>query len=63
MIEVPYIVNALCEIHKKRPELRVCQIMNIAAHTAGWENDDLFYCPDSVILRGLEEFAQKGSGK
>lgn len=59
MIEAPHILRTLCEIHQKRQELRVCQIMSIAAHMGGWENDDLFYCPDAVILKGLEIFRQK----
>lgn len=59
MIEAPHILCALCEIHQKRPELRVSQIMSIAAHMGGWENNDLFYCPDAVILKGLEIFRQK----
>lgn len=59
MIEVPHILCALCEIHQKRPELRVCQIMSIAAQMGGWGNDDLFYCPNEVILKGLEIFRQK----
>lgn len=59
MIEVPHILHALCEIHQRWPELRVCQTMSIAAQMGGWENDDLFYCPDAVILKGLEMFRQK----
>lgn len=61
MIEVPHIVSSLCEVHQRNPELRVCQIMSIAAHMAGWENDDLFYCPDSTILKGLEIFLKKAA--
>lgn len=59
MIAAPHIFSALCEIHQKHPELRVCQIMSVAAKYAGWENDDLFYCPDSVILKGLEILKQR----
>lgn len=59
MILVPHIISNLCEIHKIHPELRVCQILSIAAQMTGWKNDDLFYCPDDVILKGLEDFLQK----
>lgn len=40
-------------IREEHPFLRCMQIMQIAAFLAGWENSDLFYCPDSVILKGL----------
>lgn len=36
------------------PELRLQQIMTIAARKSGWLNEDLFYCPDETITRGLE---------
>ncbi len=42
------IVNGRC------PELRVGQIMIAAARSGGWNNDDIFYCPDDVLLKGLE---------
>lgn len=59
MIEISHIFSLLYEIHQKHPELRVCQILSISANLAGWGNDDLFYCPDSVILKGFEIFKQR----
>lgn len=41
------------------PELRVRQILVNAAHKAGWENDDIFYCPDEVLKKGLIEISQE----
>lgn len=47
----------LTAIKQSHPELRVCQILSIAATKGGWGNSDLFYCPDDVILQGLEKAA------
>ena len=44
----------LNEIKKRHPELRICQIIDIAAYKAGWDNNDLFYLSDEKILSGLE---------
>lgn len=38
------------------PELRFQQIMTIAAQKADWKDNDLFYCPDEIILKGLTRF-------
>lgn len=51
--------NALAKFCKQHPELRLCQVLSIAAHKVGWANDDLFYCPDSTILKGLELLAEQ----
>ena len=51
--------SKLAKFCKKHPELRLCQALSIAAHKAGWTNDDLFYCPDSTILKGLELLAEQ----
>ena len=47
------IYTALANVRSRYPELRICQIFSIAASKAGWGNNDLFYCPDSTILKGL----------
>ena len=49
----------LAIVRKKYPELRLCQLLSIAAYKAGWANEDLFYCPDSTILKGLELLAEQ----
>lgn len=51
--------SALAKFCKQHPELRLCQVLSIAAHKAGWANEDLFYCPDSTILKGLELLAEQ----
>lgn len=48
----------LAEMKKAHKELRYTQIMSIAAKNAGWEGDDLFYCPDRLILDGLEKMLE-----
>lgn len=45
-----YNVRAINQIH---PELRFQQIMTIAAQKAGWKDNDLFYCPNEIIEKGL----------
>ena len=29
-------------------------MMSIAAQKAGWKDNDLFYCPDDTIIKGLK---------
>lgn len=48
------IAMLIYEVKKVRPELRLCQILSIAANKSGWDNDDLFYCSDETILEGLQ---------
>lgn len=40
----------------KHPELRITQLVYYLAKLGGWENNDIFYCPDEVILKGLQKF-------
>lgn len=49
----------LTAIKQNHPELRICQIMSIAAKKADWFNDDLFYCPDDTLINGLEKVAEE----
>lgn len=49
----------LTAIKQNHPELRICQIMSIAAKKADWFNDDLFYCPDDTLIKGLEKAAEE----
>lgn len=39
---------------KYYPEMRMCQIITNAAKHAGWTNDDVFYCPDETLIKGLK---------
>ena len=51
---VRYYPMLLNEIKQKHPELRICQILSIAASKSGWSNYDLFYLPDEKLLSALE---------
>ena len=42
----------ILELH---PELRFLQLMSIAAKEGGWTNDDIFYCPDDILIAGLKK--------
>lgn len=53
---------ALAKVRNCYPELRICQIFSIAANKAGWSNSDLFYCPDSTILEGLNMLLEQQRG-
>lgn len=44
-------VRAISQIH---PELRFTQIITMAANRAGWKENDLFYCTNEMIEKGLE---------
>ena len=35
------------------PELRIGQLFVNAAHKAGWEQDDIFYCPNTTLKKGI----------
>lgn len=48
------IESLLSCISKRSPKLRICQIMVIAAKKGGWNQDDIFYCPDDILLKGLQ---------
>lgn len=48
------LMNIYADVRERYPELRACQVMAFAAHKAGWESADLFYCPDDTIMKGLE---------
>ena len=54
------ITDAIKAIQSTYPGLRFCQIISIAASKAGWNNPDLFYCEDSVILDGLRKYITSG---
>ena len=48
------IAMLIYEIKKVHSELRLCQILSIAANKAEWKDNDLFYCSDETILKGLQ---------
>lgn len=53
------IIQDLRTVSEQYPELRIGQILSLAAHRAGWMNEDLFYCPDDTLLEGLEAMKER----
>lgn len=45
--------------HDIFPMLRYTQIVSNAAKAGGWNNNDVFYCPDETLLRGLRILLEK----
>ena len=41
-------------INRIFPQIRTQQIMSMAANKAGWKNNDLFYCEDATLIKGLQ---------
>lgn len=62
MIDATF-VDSIKIIQEIYSELRITQILSIAAKKAGWNNDDLFYCPDEIIQKGLRLFLQDENSK
>ena len=48
------IVKLMTEVIELHPEWRVGQTMLIAARAGGWTSDDIFYCPDDTLTKGME---------
>lgn len=51
------LIKLLAEISASNPQLRMCQIIGNAAKLGGWNSDDIFYCSDEILLRGLQKLA------
>ena len=47
-------VQKIYSVKEKHPELRICQIISNAARLGGWNDNDTFYCPDDVVVKGLD---------
>ena len=39
-----------------KQELRIGQIISLCASYAGWGSEDVFYCPDDVLLKGSNAY-------
>jgi len=44
---------------KEKPDLRLCQLLAVAANRAGWSHDDLFHLEDDKLKKGLNKMAQE----
>jgi hypothetical protein len=47
-------IHLLLRAHMANEGMRLPQIIANAAMMGGWEQKDLFHCPDEVLLNGLE---------
>lgn len=50
------IIKYMFIIQSRRPELRVGQIMSIAAKKGGWNNNDIFYCSNDILETGFKKW-------
>lgn len=50
------IIKYMFIIQSRHPELRVGQIMSIAAQKGGWNNSDIFYCSNDILEAGFEKW-------
>ena len=58
------ILEYIRAIKQEYPQLRLCQILSIAASRGGWVLNDTFSCPDELIAIGLKDMWQsKVSGE
>lgn len=48
------ILNLLHLVCEEYPHLRVSQVVSNACIAGGWGRDDVFYCPDDILYKGLE---------
>lgn len=53
------IIRDIYIIQQRYSELRVGQIIVIAARKGGWELDDVFSCPDEVLKAGLAKWLKE----
>lgn len=51
------VTAALLEAAYANPGMRLGQLVTNAAKAAGWEQFDVFYCPDSKLRDGLRTLA------
>lgn len=47
------------DVHKHHPELGFLQLLYLAVYEAGWDNNNLFYCPDLILIEGLDKILQR----
>ena len=51
------LLEDLCKIWEKNPDLRLCQLTSILASTySDWKNKDLFYLEDKDLEAGIAKY-------
>ena len=53
------IASILTEIWRRKPDLRLCQLLSNAASEAGWEQPDTFHLEDDKLEEGLVAMISK----
>lgn len=59
MTERAEILYWIVDIAEKHKELRLCQLLSIAADKGGWKESDLFYCDDETLFDGLKKLRKE----
>jgi uncharacterized protein YihD (DUF1040 family) len=52
-------LNIIKRIWKQHPDLRITQLMSIAASKYGWPRVDLFYLEEDMLIDGLLKFEKE----
>ena len=55
------LLNIIRVYWKKNPNMRLSQILSIAAYKAQWINKDLFYLEDNKLFEGLTKLMVEGN--
>ena len=53
------IIDFIIQAKEKLPSLRFGQLISNAAEIGGWKGQDIFYCPDEVIIDGLKKIIKR----
>lgn len=48
-------IRKLCELHH---DSELWRILVIAAYEGGWEDNNLFYCPDDILEKGIDSLLE-----
>lgn len=57
------LTSALLEACYACPSLRIGQLISDAARAGGWDQFDVFYCPDEKIVKGLRILTQQSTDR
>lgn len=54
------IISLMKSVKAIYPELRFCQLLYLASVEGGFGHNDMFYCPDDIIVKGLKVMLKPG---
>jgi hypothetical protein len=58
-VDLTDMLPELCRASLLAPELRLGQLIVVAARKGGWIDDDVFNCPDATMAAGLKIFIEE----